>query len=62
MPEMTMTRQLHTDFYPTIKKPRSLSGKGNGKTILVSYTALNQASKNGKVPTTAIGNAKSNGV
>ena len=38
------------------------SGKGNGKTILLSYTTLNHASKNGKGPTTVVGNTRSNRV
>ena len=36
------------------------SFKGNGKTILASYNTLNNATKNGKVSKTAVGNIRSN--
>ena len=46
-------------FKIELETPR---GKGNGKTILESYTTLNPASKNGKVPTTVVGKMRSNWV
>ena len=36
------------------------NGKGNGKTILASYSTLNHSSQNGKVPITVVGNTRSN--
>ena len=54
MPGMTMIRLTYTGWLGT------LNGKGNGKTVLVSYTSLNHASKSGKVPTTAVGNTRLN--
>ena len=57
MTEMTTTRLPHTNYIGRLETPRE---KGNEKTILVSYTTLNHASKNGKVPTTAVGTTKSN--
>ena len=38
----------------------TLSGNENGKTVLVSYTTLNDTSNNGKFHTTAVGNIRSN--
>ena len=38
----------------------TLYGKGNGKIVIVSYTTLNHTLKIGKVPTTAVGNTRSN--
>ena len=46
-------------FKIELETPR---GKGNGKTILESYTTLNPVSKNGKVPTTVVDNTRSNWV
>ena len=61
MPGMTTTRLPYTDYYLTIKRDRnSLSDKGNGKTVIVSYTTLNHVSKSGKVSTTVVGNTWSN--
>ena len=63
MPGMTIKRPTHTDHYLTIKRARRLetpNGKGNEKTILVSYTTLNHAPKNGEVPTTFVSNMRSN--
>ena len=63
MPRMTTTRLPH--IYSTncslggIETP---SDKGNGKTVLVSYTTLKQTSKSGKVLKTAVGNTRSNWV
>ena len=36
------------------------NGKENEETTLVNYTTLNHAQKNGKAPTTAIGNMRLN--
>ena len=55
MAGMAMTRLPHTDYNLTIRRLETQSGKGNGKTILASYATLNHTSKNGKVPTTAVG-------
>ena len=46
MPGMTTTRLLYTDYYFTIRRLGTSSGKGNGKTAPVSYTILNHALKN----------------
>ena len=53
---MTMTRLPHIHLLADHQEC-----KGNGKTVLVSYT-LTHASKNGKVTTTAIGNTRLNRV
>ena len=54
--EMTTTRLPHTDYFRSLGGLKTSSGKGNGKTVLLSYTTLNHALKNGKVSTTAIVN------
>ena len=54
MPEMTTARLPYTGGLGTP------NGKGNGKTVLASYNTLNHTSKNWKVPTTAVDNARSN--
>ena len=41
MPRMITTRLPHADYYQTIGGLETYSGKGNGKTILASYTTLN---------------------
>ena len=51
-----MTRLLHTNYCLSIRRPETPSGKGNRKTVIVSYTILNHASKNWKVHTIAVGN------
>ena len=60
MPEITMTRLPDTDYYRSSGGLNTPIGKNYGKTVLPSYTTLNHASKSGKVPTTAVGNRKSN--
>ena len=54
MPGMTMIRLPHTGYYLTIMRIETPRGKGNEKTVLVSYTILNHVLKNGKLPTTAL--------
>ena len=57
---MTTTRLPYIDYYLTMRRAKTSSGKGNDKTLLVSYTTLKHVSKNGKVPTIVVGNTKSN--
>ena len=57
---MTMTKVPHKDHYLTIRNARNSEQQGEWETILVSYFTLNHTSKNEKVPTTAVGNTRSN--
>ena len=57
---MTTTRLHHKDYYLTIRMARNSDLQREWEKILVNYTILNHASKNGKVPTTAVGNTRSN--
>ena len=55
MAGMATIRPPHTDYYLTIRSGlETLSGKENGKTVLASYTTLNNASKSGKVHRTNV--------
>ena len=60
MSGMTTTILSHTDYPSPFGRLEIPSDKGNGNAILVNYTTLNHASKNRKLSTTAVGDAKSN--
>ena len=60
MSGMTATRLPYTDYYLPSGGLGTQNGKGNGRTVLLNYTILNLALKNGKMHTIAVGNTRSN--
>ena len=62
MPGVTTTKLPHTDYYLTMWRARNSEWQGEWEKNTTRYTTLNHPSKNGKVPTTAVSNTRSNWV